>query len=127
MIKGNFRKLVIQSGLVVFGGKNAEMNEKVIEQSGKNEYVLHTMAPGSPFCNIKEESKKVSEKDLYETAIFCAKYSQAWKKSKVKRDIEVHVFLGKDIFKQEDMKTGAFGVKKVKTIIVKKEDLINNE
>jgi predicted ribosome quality control (RQC) complex YloA/Tae2 family protein len=119
----NFRKLVLSSGIQVLAGKNAEMNEKVIEQTGKNEYVLHTKAPGSPFCNIKEEAKKVSKEDLYETAVFCAKYSQAWKKSRIKKDIEVHVFLGKDIFKTEGMKTGTFGVKKIKDILVKKEDI----
>ena len=119
----SFRKYVTSSGLVVLGGKNAENNEELIKQIEKNEYVLHTAAPGSPFCNIKSNSKDVSKEDLKEAAIFCAKYSQAWKKSTVKRDIEVHVFLGKDIFKQKDMKTGTFGVKKLKKIIVKKDDI----
>jgi predicted ribosome quality control (RQC) complex YloA/Tae2 family protein len=123
MKKENYRKLVLTSGISVLAGKNAEMNEEIIKQSEKNEYVLHTKAPGSPFCNIKEDMKKVSEEDLYETAVFCAKYSQAWKKAKVKKDIEVHVFIGKDIFKKENMKTGTFGVKKTKNIVVKKQDL----
>ena len=125
MVKENFRKLVLASGISVVAGKNAEMNEQVIKQTEKNEYVLHTKAPGSPFCNIKEDSKEVSKDDLYETAIFCAKFSQAWKKSRVKKDIEVHVFLGSDIFKQKDMRTGTFGVKKFKNIIVKKQDIEN--
>lgn len=123
MKKENFRKLVLSSRIQVFAGKNAETNEQIVQQTGKNEYVLHTKSPGSPFCNIKEDFKNVSKEDLYETAVFCAKYSAAWKKAKIRKDIEVNVFLGKDIFKLGDMKTGTFGVKKFKNIIVKKESL----
>jgi len=119
-----FRKHTTCSGKLVVGGKNAEMNEQLVLQAGKNEYVLHTKAPGSPFCNIKEDFKKVSKEDLYETAVFCVKYSRAWKKTKVKKDVEVHVFLGKDIFKEKDMKIGTFGVKKFKSVIVKKDDVV---
>lgn len=124
MTTENFRKYTTSSGKLVVGGKNAEMNEALVNQAAKNEYVLHTKAPGSPFCNIKEDSKKVSKDDLYETAVFCVKYSQAWKKAKVKKDVEVHIFLGKDIFKEKDMKIGTFGVKKFKTVTVKKDDVV---
>lgn len=119
----NFRKFTTSSGKLVLAGKNAEQNEKIISQAGKNELVLHTKAPGSPFCNIKANKNETTKSDIYETAVFCAKFSQAYKKSRVKKDIEVHVFLGKDIFKSKDMKTGTFGVKKLKSIIVKKEDI----
>jgi hypothetical protein len=119
----NFRKFTTGSGIAVVAGKNAEMNEQIISQAGKNEYVLHTAAPGSPFCNIKADSKEVNKKDLKETAVFCAKYSQVWKKAKVKKDVEVHVFLGKDIFKLGAMKLGTFGVRKVKKIIARKQEI----
>ncbi len=123
MQTSNFRKITTSSGKLVLAGKSAEQNEKIIEQTGKNEYVLHTALPGSPFVNIKADLNEVDKNDLKEAAIFCAKFSQAWKKPKVKKDIEIHVFLGKDIFKQKNMKLGTFGVKKVKKIIVKKQDI----
>ena len=47
-------------------------------------------------------------------------------KPKAKKDVEVHVFIGKDIFKVEDMKLGTFGVKKVGKILVKKEEIEEN-
>jgi len=123
MNKSKFREAVLLSGILALAGKNAENNEELIKQAGNNEYILHTAAPGSPFVNVKSDIKKVSKEDLKEAAIFCAKYSQAWKKATIKKNVEVHIFLGKDIFKQKDMKLGTFGVKKFKTIIVKKGDI----
>ena len=124
MNKNKFREAELSSGILALAGKNAENNEELVKQVGNNEYVLHTAAPGSPFVNIKSDIKKVSKEDLKEAAIFCAKYSQAWKKAATKKDVEVHVFLGKDIFKQKDMKLGTFGVKKFKSIVVKKGDIV---
>lgn len=115
-----FRCFETSSGKCVLAGKSAEQNELLVEQSGDSEVVLHTKEAGSPFCNIKG---KASKKDIEEAAVFCAKFSQAWKKAKVKKDIEVNFFLGKDIFKTAEMKIGTFGIKKCKTIIVKKEDI----
>jgi len=122
-INNNFRKFITSSGKLVVAGKNAEQNEQVIRQAEANEIVLHTKSPGSPFCNIKAESKKASMKDIREAAVFCAAFSQAWKKARKKKDIEVHAFLGKDIYKDRDMKIGTFGVKKFKKIIIKKEEI----
>ncbi len=121
--KANFRKQILSSGVVALAGKNAENNEELVDQVGKNELVLHTAMPGSPFVNIKTNAKSTTKEDIEEAAIFCAKYSQAWKKAKVKKDVEVHIFLGKDIHKEKDMKTGTFGVKKIKKIIVKRADI----
>jgi len=125
--KIKFREFTTSSGKLVLAGRDAASNEKLVEQAGKNEYVLHTLAPGSPFCNIKCDKKETSKEDLKETAIFCAKYSQAWKKAKVKKDVKVHVFLGKDIFKKEGMKIGTFGVKNIKEIIARKSEIIGSE
>jgi len=116
----NFREFITSSGKQVLAGRDAETNEKLIEQAGKNEIVLHTAKPGSPFVNIKG---KAGKQDIREAAIFCAKYSQAWKKAKTKRDIEVHIFSGRDIYKIKGMKLGTFGVKKHKKINVKKEEI----
>ncbi len=118
MEKTKFRSFYTSSGKLVLGGKNAEQNEMLVKQADKNEIVLHTKAAGSPFVNIKG---KASKQDVKEAAIFCAKFSRDWKKNK--KDVEVHYFYGKDIYKLKGMKTGTFGVKKVKKVIVKKKEL----
>ncbi len=118
---GNFRKALTSSGKIMLAGKNAEQNEQVIKQCEDWEIVLHTKEKGSAFVNIKG---KASKEDIKESAVFCAKYSQAWKKAKKKPEkVEVHYFLGKDIFKVKGMKLGTFGVKKLKKVIVKKGEI----
>ncbi len=117
----NFRKLILSSGKLVLAGKNAQQNEEIIKQVLPQEIVFHTKLPGSPFCNIKDNGKRITKLDLRETAIFCVGYSQAWKKSKIKKDIDVHYFFGKNIYKTKDMSLGTFGVKKSKSMKVKKE------
>lgn len=113
-----FREFKTSSGKLLVAGKNAEQNEQVISQVESNEIVLHTSVAGSPFVNIKG---KAGKKDIREAAIFCAKYSRDWKKNK--KDVEVHYFLGEDICKEKRMKTGTFGVKKFKKIIIKKKEI----
>ena len=116
--KTKFRKFITSTGKLLLAGKNAEQNEDIIKQVASNEIVLHTEAAGSPFVNIKGSADK---KDIQEAAIFCAKYSRDWKKNK--RDIEVHYFYSKDVYKDKSMKIGTFGVKNFKKIIVKKKDI----
>jgi predicted ribosome quality control (RQC) complex YloA/Tae2 family protein len=116
-----FRKFTTSSGKLVLGGKSAENNEELVSQVIENELVLHTEAPGSSFCNIKAKKEDITKEDIYETAVFCAAYSQDWRDNH--KDIHVQVFSGKDIHKEKDMKLGSFGVKKAKTIIAKKEDI----
>ena len=108
--------MTTSSGKLVLAGKNAKNNEELITQAEKNEIVLHTAAPGSPFVNIKGKSKR---KDIKEAAIFCAKHSQEWRDNK--KDVFVHVFRGKNIYKEKNMKTGTFSVKKKKIIKIKKK------
>lgn len=116
-----FREYKTSSGKIVLAGKSAENNEELVEQVRQNEYVLHTAMPGSPFVNIKSPIDDVSKNDLKEAAVFCARYSQDWRDSK--RDVLVHVFIGKDLYKEKGMKTGTFGVKKFDEIKVKKGDI----
>jgi len=118
-----FREFTTSSGKKVLAGRNAENNERVIEQAEENEIVLHTEKPGSPFCNIKADKKEVSEKDIYEAGIFCASHSHDWRNNK--KDVVVHVFSGKDIYKNKRMKTGTFGVKKFREIIAGKNHIKN--
>jgi len=116
-----YREYETSQGSKILAGKNAEQNESLVkEYIGKNNVIMHTAKPGSPFCVIVEKPKRG---DLKQTAIFCAKYSQAWKKPKVKKDVEIHVFTGKDIKKIKGMKTGTFGVKKHKKMMIKKKDI----
>ena len=124
--KGNFRKAMTSSGKIMLAGKDAEQNELVIGQAGEDEIVVHTKRPGSPFVNIKADAADVSRDDVKEAAIFCVKFSQAWKKAKTKPErVDVHVFLGKDIYKRKGMAVGTFGVRKFRTVVVKKDEIAN--
>ena len=114
----NFRKMITSNGLLVLAGKDENSNEELVKQAGKEEYVFHTAMAGSPFVNIKG---RADSEDIKEAVLFCAKYSRAWKTSR--RDVEVNQFKGKDIYKRKGMKAGTFGVKNLKVIKVKKEDI----
>ncbi len=114
-----FRSIKTSSGKLIIAGKDAKTNEELISQVGKEEDVLHTEKPGSPFVNIK--SSTTNDQDRKEAAIFCAAKSQDWRDNK--SDVGVHIFKGKEISKSKGMKTGTFSVKKKKTIKVKKEDI----
>lgn len=120
-----FRKYCTLSGKDVVCGKDAEQNELVVAQSGDSESVLHTKAPGSPFCNIKVNNP--TQEDIYETAVFCAKYSRAWKQTKKKKDVVVNIFYKRDTKKDAGMKKGCFAVSKSKKLKVKKEDVLEFE
>lgn len=117
-----FREFETSSGLRVLCGKSAENNELLVEQALPTEIVLHTVKSGSPFCNIKGVASK---RDINEAAIFCAKYSSDWRDNK--KDVIVHVFSGKNIYKDKRMKVGTFGVKKFDKIKVKKSKIIEFE
>jgi predicted ribosome quality control (RQC) complex YloA/Tae2 family protein len=116
----NFRKFKTSSGKDVLCGKNAEQNEELVKQFiGKDNIIFHTAKPGSPFCVI--EKIKHSKKDEKEAAIFCASKSQDWRDNK--GDVEVNFFRGSEIYKRKDMKTGMFGVKRFRTIIITKKEI----
>jgi len=114
-----FREFETSSGKKVLAGKNAENNEELVNQAGENEDVFHTAKPGSPFINIKGNA---DDKDRKEVAIFCAMKSQDWRDNK--SDVVVHIFKGKDIYKEKEMKKGTFGIKKYKKILVKKKEIL---
>jgi predicted ribosome quality control (RQC) complex YloA/Tae2 family protein len=115
-----FREFTTSSGKKVLAGKNAEQNEELVKQFiGKDNTIFHTSEPGSPFCVI--EKIKNSKKDKKETAIFCASKSQDWRDNK--EDVEVDFFSGENVFKRKNMKTGTFGVKKYRTMMIKKKEI----
>lgn len=119
----SFRKLITSSGKEILAGRDENSNEELIKQIKNDEIVLHSAAPGSPFVNIKAENDKITKEDLKEAAIFCAVKSHDWRDHK--KDVKVHWFKGRDIFKEKGMKIGTFGVKKFKLIKVKKKDIEN--
>lgn len=113
-----FRRITAKNGTIILAGKDENSNEELVKQISPDEYVFHTAAAGSPFVNIKGNA---SRDDIKTAAIFCAKYSREWKKNK--KDVEVHKFQGRDVYKKPGMKTGTFGVKKFETVKVKKEEI----
>lgn len=120
-----FRKFVTSSGFEVVAGKSQEQNEELVPNFfGKENILLHTVKPGSPFSVVLNEGK-IPKKDLYEVAVFTARYSQDWRDNK--SNVEVHYFDGKNVYKNAKMKVGTFGVKKCKTIKVKKSDILRFE
>ena len=114
-----FREFLTERETLILAGKSAQNNEELIEQIEPTEEVFHTIAIGSPFVNIKGKPKKG---DIKDAAILCARYSKDWRDNK--KDVKIHRFKGKDIYKNKLMKLGTFGVKKKKVIIVKKADII---
>ena len=103
-----YRWFYTSSGTLVIGGKSDSQNEEVIKAAKFGDVIMHTKAPGSPFCVIKEMIEETS-KDIKEAAIFCACFSQAWKKKG--KQIEVHIFRKEQVEKKKSMKTGTFGIK----------------
>lgn len=100
----NYRWFFTSSGKLVIGGKNAEQNEEIMSSIKNNDVIMHTSSPGSPFCIIKNPTKQ----DLEQVAIFTACFSQQWKSGKKMADVDM--FLGNQVSKTKDMKTGTFGV-----------------
>ena len=94
MEEPKFRNITLASGATILLGKNAEQNEILMNQfKGKEDIILHTAEPGSPFCVINKGSH--SKKDISEAAVFCAAYSRDWRDNK--KDVVVHIFNGKDM------------------------------
>ena len=113
-----FREILTDRHTMIFAGKSAENNEELVKQVREDEEVFHTDERGSPFVNIKGKPRKG---DIKEAAIFCAAYSKDWKKNK--SDVIVHRFKGKDIYKKAGMAVGTFGVKRIKRIKIKKNEI----
>lgn len=117
-----FREKVLPSGTKILLGKDAESNDTLMEKfRGRENVILHTSSPGSPFCVIVEDLKP-SKEDIKLSGAYCAKYSQDWRNNK--KDIKVNVFTGKDIKKNFWAKKGTWKVGKGKTIKIKKSDII---
>ena len=116
----DFRKITLKSGTEVLLGKSAESNDALVKMfEGAPNVILHTSAPGSPFCVLQSANPR--RKEIKEASAVCASYSQDWRDNK--SDVLVNVFTGKDVSKQKGMKIGTWKVNKSKTIKVKKREI----
>src|SRR3989344_8404862 len=123
MKKIKVRKITLKTGTELILGKDEDSNDELIKKfKGKENIILHTSAPGSPFCVIE---KQVFEGDVYAAGVLCAKYSQDWRDNK--KDVVINVFTGKDISKPLSLKAGTWNVKKAKKIKIKKQDILEFE
>ncbi len=118
----NFRTFVTSSGLHIFGGRDSENNDKLVWEAKPTDVLIHTVEPGSPFVNIGSRADK---SDIKESAIFCAKFSQAWRDSR--RDVSVNVFKRCDMMKDKRMKEGSWSVSREERIKVRKSDILRLE
>ncbi len=118
----NFREFVTSSGLRVFGGRDSENNDKLVWDAKPTDTLIHTVLPGSSFVNVGSEALK---NDVKEAAVFCAKFSRAWRDAK--KDISINIFLRKDMVKDKRAKEGSWSVKKDERMRVSKNDILKYE
>lgn len=106
-----YRWFYTSSGKLVIGGKNAEQNDQLLKETMQNKkkyYVMHTSHPGSPFSLIIGDINEISPEDLEECAIFTGCFSRAWKDGE--KETKIHIFTTTQLFKDEKMKAGTWGI-----------------
>lgn len=116
-----FREFTLESGIKIFLGKDEKSNDFLMkEYSGKENFILHTVSPGSPFCVL--ETLEPGKKEIKQAAIICASKSQDWRNNK--KSVKLHLFTGKDVQKKKGMKAGTWAIKgKAKVIKAKKKEI----
>lgn len=115
------REIILSTNTKILLGKNAENNDELVnEYKGKLNTILHTVKPGSPFCVILSDSP--TEEEINEAAIQTAKKSQDYRDNK--KDVEIHIFKGKDVKKPIFAKTGTWKLtRKPRILKVKKIEI----
>lgn len=118
-----FREYFLFSGTKILLGKDSKNNDELVSSyTGKENIILHTANPGSPFCVIDKIEPMPSKKEIKSAAIICASKSQDWRDNK--KNVNVHQFTGKEVYKNKTMKSGTWGIRKTPKIIkVKKRDI----
>ena len=116
-----FRETILESGGKIFLGKNAENNDELMNLfRGKENLIMHTVAPGSPFCVI--EKLNPTKEEIKEAGIICASKSQDWRDNKT--DVKVHIFSGKKIKKPILPKSGTWKITgDAEVMTAKKKDI----
>lgn len=123
MTNNNFRQYTLTSGKTINSGKNSEQNDLLVLSSKRNDTLLHTQEPGSPFVNLGENPTR---NEIKEAAVFCAIKSQDWRNNH--SNIKVNVFKKDDCSKSPKMKSGSWSVKKYsETINVKESEILKLE
>lgn len=117
------RELKLSTGTRILMGKNAESNDELVNTfRGKDNLILHTIKPGSPFCIIDKLEPTSSE--IKESAIICAAKSQDWRDNR--SNIELHLFSGKNVKKPLFAKPGTWKIiSKPKVVKVNKKEIDN--
>jgi len=117
-----YRQFTLSTGTKILLGKNAENNDELMKEfKGKENLILHTVKPGSPFCVIKKSAP--TKKEINEAGTICASKSQDWRDNK--SDTELHLFSGKEIKKPLLAKAGTWKItSKPKLIKIKKADIL---
>lgn len=117
------REITLPSKTIIFLGKNSKNNDELVKTYlGKENIILHTAKPGSPFCVI--DKIKPTKEEIKLSAIICASKSQDWRDNK--GDVIIHVFSGKNVKKDKGMKEGTWKIKsKPKLIKIKKKEIEN--
>lgn len=118
----NFRKYTLRTNREILGGRDAENNDLLVKSAKRNDVILHTEAPGSPFVNLGE---KPTKEEIKEAAVFCAKYSQDWRDRK--SDVVVNKFIRSDMKKGILMKAGTWSVKKFEKLKIKRSEILKLE
>ncbi|MDD5192946.1 MAG: hypothetical protein PHX96_07450, partial [Candidatus Nanoarchaeia archaeon] len=66
-----FREFETGSGTKILLGRNAENNDELMKKfHGKENIIIHTVAPGSPFCVI--DNLKPLKEDVDLSCVYCA-------------------------------------------------------
>lgn len=118
-----FREFNLSTGTKVFLGKDADSNDELMKDfKGRGNIILHTVAPGSPFCVIDKIDP--SEKEIKESVIICASKSQDWRDNK--SNVKVHQFSGWEVKKPFFAKAGTWKISgKPKVITASKKEIEN--
>lgn len=115
-----FREISLEENKKILLGKDDKSNDELMKKfEGKPNIILHTVAPGSPFCVINFPNP--TKKEIALSGSYCARYSQDWRDNH--GSVKVNVFTGKDISKRKAMKTGTWQVRKSETIKIKKRNI----
>ena len=117
-----YREFTLSTGTKILLGKNAENNDELVSEfKGKENLILHTAKPGSPFCVILSEGRP-SKEDIKESSVICAAKSQDWRDNQ--KDVEIHLFSGKEVKKPPFSKKGSWIIRsKPKLIKAKKTEI----
>ncbi|MDD2444831.1 MAG: hypothetical protein PHX15_02640 [Candidatus Nanoarchaeia archaeon] len=119
----NFKEYLLLTGKKVLAGKNAIQNDELVSLAKQNDFLIHTVEPGSSFINLGESP---TNEEINQASLFCAQKSQYWRDNK--KDVLVHLFLKSDVYKNKKDKAGLWHVNKIiKTIKIKKIDILNLE